>query len=152
MSAEDELEKLLNDFTGNLQKNLKTTITKYAKVAAANDKLNAEAERKAAAILSGNKAALSSIAADLKTLNGEKTNFLKKYTDLIKKTDGLTSVRPAIAKNLDRFTQTLDMKFAREATKELEKQKQQVVKQSGKNDKAAKQFCADIDKLIDDYL
>lgn len=75
-------------------------------------------------------------------------SLVKSYMAIVRDTDGLTSVRPGVAKALDRYSMTLDSKHLDEAVAVLEKHKGEVVKQVDKKDKTAIAFSKAMDELI----
>lgn len=100
------------------------------------------ADKKAAALAKG-------IAAEM---TAAKAGALKAYAECVRKSDGLTSMRPSVAKSLDRLLSTLDEKHLKAAREALEKHKSEVLKQAGRTDPKAKAFAKAMDDLISKFL
>ena len=132
-----ELGKFLRDASKTLELKKKVVAT-FVKEATAADKQYLAADKKMVAEINGLLAAMKTDIA----------SFVKQYMDIVRKTDGLTSVRPGAAKALDRYALTLDEKHLSEAQATLKKHRDEVLKQAPKGDKAAVAFGKAVDELI----
>jgi hypothetical protein len=90
-------------------------------------------------------AEIDKIAADLKSAFAEAR---ADYMEIVKDTDGLTSVKPSVVKALEKYRDTADEKYLDDALTGLAKHRDEVVKAAGKSDKKAAKFAAEIDKMI----
>lgn len=78
--------------------------------------------------------------------------FTKAYMDIVKSSDGLTSVRPGVVKALERVRDALDEAGIETAKKELKTQKDAVIKSAGLANPKAKKFITKLDELEKEWL
>jgi hypothetical protein len=146
--SDPKIEKAFKDMKADLADFLRDANAKiagkrkeveaFAKAAEAADKQHLAAHQKV----------VSELNRTYDSMKGEIASLVKTYMAVVRDTDGLTSVRPGVAKALDRYSVTLDEKHLEEATAVLEKHKSEVLKQADKKDKAAIAFGKAIDDLI----
>jgi len=164
--AKSLVEDIVKDFgkdltraKGNLmdfQKKLKTLAKiqndEVARIRAKQDKflVNLEKERDDfnAAIREAHEQ-LKKVKEQLATIFGGAT---KDYTEIVKDTDGLTRVLPSVVKAIETMRDRPDPTTIAAVSKALKVQTDEVTRKSGKDDKQAKAFMAEIEKFEKKWL
>ncbi|MBB96374.1 MAG: hypothetical protein CML68_17490 [Rhodobacteraceae bacterium] len=152
MKIDPKIAKILAKSKASLQSfesEVKSMSATAAKQAASDEK----AAKKVVAQI---EAADKKIQKDAKEIFTEaktgRDKLLKTYADLVRKTDGATSMRPSVAKALDKLLGSFDEKHLKVAADALKKHKAEVIKDKGSKDPEAQAFGQGIDKLLKAYF
>lgn len=154
------IKKAIKEAFKNYEKDIEAFKQKLIKYIESYYKKIDEAEKKAMS-------EVKALASDIETFNRElakSDNAIRKaqinisqayvvatkdYTDIVKKTAGLTSVRPSVTKNLEKYRDTGDRKYLRDAGKALRAHLTQVLSENDRNQPKVKKFRVSMEAMID---